>query len=74
MEEQEEEIKQLNSAILQAKIYAIRDAQLAEKEAIAAELRDEEARLDSVGVQRKVMFTHSCVDDGRGACARYQRS
>eukprot|EP00055_Hartaetosiga_balthica_P015136 m.87558 g.87558 ORF g.87558 m.87558 type:complete len:544 (-) comp8790_c1_seq5:1883-3514(-) len=48
MEEDEEEIKQLNELILQAKIYSIRDAQLAEKEAIRREEEEEERRLDEM--------------------------
>ena len=48
LEEQEDEIKALNEMILQAKIYAIRDAQLAEREAMRKEQLEEERRLDQV--------------------------
>eukprot|EP01147_Barroeca_monosierra_P006929 gene6929-9560_t len=48
MEEEEDEIKHLNEMILQAKIYAIRDAQLAEKQAIEKEITDEQHRLDEM--------------------------
>ncbi|CAG5123982.1 unnamed protein product, partial [Candidula unifasciata] len=45
-QEQEEEIKKLNEAILNAKCHAIRDAQLLEKEQIKKEMTEEEKRLD----------------------------
>lgn len=48
IEEQEDEIKRMNELIAQAKVYAIRDAQLSEKDAIRAELVAEERRLDEV--------------------------
>eukprot|EP00048_Salpingoeca_helianthica_P021820 m.14585 g.14585 ORF g.14585 m.14585 type:complete len:530 (-) comp6463_c0_seq1:162-1751(-) len=48
IEEQEDEIRKMNEMIAQAKVYAIRDAQLAEKEAIKHELEDEERRLDDL--------------------------
>ncbi len=38
----------MNDLIAQAKVYAIRDAQLAEKDAIRAEMEAEERRLDEV--------------------------
>ena len=46
MEEQDDEIKQLNELILNAKCHAIRDAQLQEKEEVLSAMKDEEARLD----------------------------
>ncbi|VDL19210.1 unnamed protein product [Hymenolepis diminuta] len=45
-QDEEEEIKQLNSAITNAKIQAIRDAQLLEKEQIKKEMAEENDRLD----------------------------
>ncbi|KAM3174058.1 hypothetical protein ACTXT7_011313 [Hymenolepis weldensis] len=45
-QDEEEEIKQLNSAITNAKIQAIRDAQLLEKEQIKKEIAEENDRLD----------------------------
>ena len=48
MQEQEDEIKRLNEMILQAKIYAIRDAQLQEKQQIEQEVKHEDRRLDEV--------------------------
>jgi hypothetical protein len=48
LEEQEDEIKQLNEMIISAKCHAIREAQIAEKQVIKAELAAEEARLDEV--------------------------
>ncbi|VDO09371.1 unnamed protein product [Rodentolepis nana] len=45
-ENEEEEIKQLNAAINNAKIQAIRDAQLLEKEQIKKEMAEENDRLD----------------------------
>eukprot|EP00049_Salpingoeca_infusionum_P023540 m.12674 g.12674 ORF g.12674 m.12674 type:complete len:568 (-) comp5852_c0_seq1:321-2024(-) len=48
MEEQEDEIKKMNEMIMQAKVYAIRDAQLEEKEAIKREQELEEQRLDQM--------------------------
>lgn len=48
MEEQEDEIKKLNEKILQAKCYAILDAQVAEKGEIRQLQREEQARLDEM--------------------------
>lgn len=45
-QEQEEEIKALNEVISNAKIQAIRDAQILEKEQIKKELQQEDLRLD----------------------------
>lgn len=45
-QDEEEEIKQLNSVITNAKIQAIRDAQLLEKEQIKKEMAEENDRLD----------------------------
>uniref|UniRef100_A0A0B7A4H8 Cilia- and flagella-associated protein 45 n=1 Tax=Arion vulgaris TaxID=1028688 RepID=A0A0B7A4H8_9EUPU len=45
-QEQEDEIKKLNEAILSAKCHAIRDAQILEKDQIKKEMTDEEKRLD----------------------------
>ncbi len=47
-EEQEDEVKYLNELILNAKVHAIRDAQLVEKQQIKKELKDEEKRLDQM--------------------------
>ena len=44
MEEQDDEIKQLNEVILNAKCHAIRDAQLQEKEEITKFMEEEEVR------------------------------
>eukprot|EP00040_Diaphanoeca_grandis_P013309 m.67284 g.67284 ORF g.67284 m.67284 type:complete len:539 (-) comp23791_c0_seq1:411-2027(-) len=46
--EQEEEVRQLKSKILQAKCMAIRDAQVQEKMELIESKRDEEARLDAM--------------------------
>ncbi len=45
---EEEEIKQLNEAITNAKIQAIRDAQVLEKQQIRKELTEENDRLDQM--------------------------
>lgn len=45
LEEEEDEIKKLNDMIAQAKIYAVRDAQLAEKAQLAASRQQEERRI-----------------------------
>lgn len=45
-QEQEDEVKRLNELILNVKVHAIRDAQLAEKQQIKKEFLDEEKRLD----------------------------
>ena len=42
MEEQDDEIKKLNEAILNAKCHAIRDAQLREKDDITRVMQEEE--------------------------------
>jgi hypothetical protein len=47
-EEQEDEVKYLNELILNAKVHAIRDAQLVEKQHIKKELKEEEKRLDQM--------------------------
>ncbi|VDD82543.1 unnamed protein product [Mesocestoides corti] len=47
-QDEEEEIKQLNAAITNAKIQAIRDAQVLEKKQIAKELAEENDRLDKM--------------------------
>ena len=47
-QEQEDEIKKLNELILNAKIQAIRDAQILEKEIIKKENLEEEQRLDKM--------------------------
>ena len=44
MEEQDDEIKKLNEAILNAKCHAIRDAQLREKEEIIRAVQEEDVR------------------------------
>lgn len=44
MEEQDDEIKKLNEAILNAKCHAIRDAQLREREEIIRAMQEEEVR------------------------------
>ena len=46
--EQEDEIKKLNEAILNAKCHAIRDAQLREREEILRAMQEEEVRGDPV--------------------------
>lgn len=46
MDEQDDEIKKLNEAILNAKCHAIRDTQLQEKVEILAAMIEEEKRLD----------------------------
>ena len=48
MEEKDDEIKKLNEAILNAKCHAIRDLQLAERDAIKQSLAEEEKRLDEM--------------------------
>ena len=48
IEEEEDEIRKMNEMILQAKVYAIRDAQMQEKKAIKSELDQEQRRLDEV--------------------------
>ena len=45
-QEQEEEVKRLNELILSVKVHAIRDAQVAEKQQIKRDIKDEEKRLD----------------------------
>ncbi|VEL33969.1 unnamed protein product [Protopolystoma xenopodis] len=53
-QEQEDEIKALNELILNAKIQAVRDAQIMEKEQVIKEVVDEERRLDDMmEVERK---------------------
>jgi len=47
-QEQEDEIKHLNELILNAKVHAIRDAQVMEKHQIKKETVDEEKRLDNM--------------------------
>ncbi|KAI3384320.1 hypothetical protein SNEBB_005076 [Seison nebaliae] len=47
-ENDDEEIRQLNELILNAKIQAIRDAQIAEKQEIELELKNEGRRMDSI--------------------------
>lgn len=44
MEEQDDEIKKLSEAILNAKCHAIRDAQLREREEIIRAMKEEEVR------------------------------
>ena len=44
MEEQDDEIKKLNEAILNAKCHAIRDAQLREREEIIRAMQEEDVR------------------------------
>ena len=44
LEEQDDEIKELNELILNAKCHAIRDAQLCEKDEIANAMKEEEVR------------------------------
>ena len=44
MEEQDDDIKKLNEAILNAKCHAIRDAQLREREEITKAMQEEEVR------------------------------
>ena len=44
MEEQDDEIKKLNEAILNAKCHAIRDAQLREREEITRAIQEEEVK------------------------------
>ncbi|XP_043934258.1 cilia- and flagella-associated protein 45 isoform X1 [Protopterus annectens] len=46
--EQEDEIKQLNEAMLSSKCHAIRDAQILEKQQILKEMQEEEKRLDEM--------------------------
>ncbi|XP_055965559.1 cilia- and flagella-associated protein 45 [Sorex fumeus] len=46
--EQEEELRQMNQIILNAKCHAIRDAQILEKQQIQRELEAEERRLDQM--------------------------
>lgn len=47
-QDEEEEIKQLNEAITNAKIQAIRDCQVLEKQQIQIELKEENQRLDNM--------------------------
>ena len=47
-QDEEEEIKQLNAAITNAKIQTIRDAQVLEKQQIKKELKEENDRLDKM--------------------------
>ena len=42
MQEQDDEIKQLNELILNAKCHAIRDSQLVEKDEITEAMKEEE--------------------------------
>lgn len=44
MEEQDDEVKKLNEAILNAKCHAIRDAQLREREEIIRAMQEEDVR------------------------------
>lgn len=65
MEEQEDEIKRLNEAILQAKCYAILDAQVAEKDEIHHLHRSEERRLDEVRAGLWGIALHAWVPQQR---------
>lgn len=47
-QEREDEIKHLNELILNAKVHAIRDAQVLEKKQIKKEILDEDRRLDQM--------------------------
>lgn len=46
--EENDEIKRLNELILEAKCHAIRDAQVAEKQQIEAQMKEEQDRLDAM--------------------------
>ncbi len=48
MEEQDDEIKKLSEAILNAKCHAIRDAQLQERDEIQRAMESEDRRLDTM--------------------------
>lgn len=54
LEEEEDDIKKLNEFILSAKCHAIRDAQIAEKALITAQMKHEERRLDELMEQKRV--------------------
>eukprot|EP00051_Salpingoeca_urceolata_P004904 m.68742 g.68742 ORF g.68742 m.68742 type:complete len:558 (+) comp13925_c0_seq1:220-1893(+) len=53
-EEEEDEIKRLNEMILQAKVYAIRDAQMQEKVQLHEQDRDYELRLDQMMEEERI--------------------
>lgn len=53
-DEQESEIKELNELIMHAKCVAVRDLQILEKNAIKAELKAEEARLDAMMERNRI--------------------
>jgi hypothetical protein len=48
LEDDEDEVRMLKSTILQAQCQAVRDAQLREKDEIAAQIKAEEQRLDDM--------------------------
>lgn len=54
LEDNEDEVKQLASTILQAQCQAVRDAQLAEKEQIKQAMKEEELRLDEIMEEDRV--------------------
>ncbi len=72
MEEQEDEIKQLNEMILAAKCHAIREAQIAEKQVILHEIKQEELRLDEVCL--RFASLSECPGNGDRACQGTQGS
>lgn len=51
--EADEDIKQMNQMIMQAKVYAVRDAQVEEKKVIMKEMTEEERRLDHMMEQER---------------------
>ena len=61
MEEQDDELKKLNEAILNAKCHAIRDAQLREREEIERAMREEEVREEHPVISDGVNVTPSLV-------------
>nr|XP_033778969.1 cilia- and flagella-associated protein 45 [Geotrypetes seraphini] len=65
--EQEEEVKNINKLVLNAKCHAIRDAQVLEKEQIDKEMAAEEKRLDDIMEldRQKAMKRQDEIDEKR---------
>lgn len=73
IEEQEDEIKRMNAMIAQAKVYAIRDAQLAEKDVIKAELAAEDRRLDDLMEYERVRALQEYADRDAALATKLQK-
>eukprot|EP00041_Stephanoeca_diplocostata_P010540 m.167300 g.167300 ORF g.167300 m.167300 type:complete len:529 (-) comp18194_c0_seq2:157-1743(-) len=72
-EEDEDEVRQLYSSIVQAKCQAVRDAQLREKEELEQALKDEEARLDAEMEAARVAAVEESARKERDLVLKYHK-